>query len=164
MSSAQVSYCDRCEKMMSQKLSVISYNINGKCQKEHIIDELSSNYDIVCLQEHLLSSDNTNLLKRSANHITFVSAARSTFGRPSGGLACILRRSSFSSTTPVLFHSDENLLAVRIADLILINVYFPCDRKSVQSLNKFAKTCSVLKKVTESASSLGYQFCCCRGF
>ena len=87
-----------------------------------------------------------------------MSAARSTFGRPSAGLAFILRRSSFSSTTPALFHSDENLLAVRIGDLILINVYFPCDRKSVQSLNKFAKTCSVLKKVTESASSLGYQF------
>ena len=77
-----------------------------------------------------------------------MSVAWSTFGRPSGGLACILRHSSFSSTTPALVNSNENLLAVRIADLILINVYFPCGRKSVQSLNKFAKT----------ASPLGYQF------
>ena len=58
----------------------------------------------------------------------------------------------------MLFHSEENILAVWIADLAFINVYFPCDRKSVQSLNKFAKTCSVLKKVADSASSFGYQF------
>jgi exonuclease III len=58
----------------------------------------------------------------------------------------------------VLFYSEENILAVRIAELVFINAYFPYDRKSIQSLNKFAKTCSVLKKVADSASSFGYQF------
>jgi len=111
MVKAQVSYSDQWEKMMSQKFTVISYNLKGTRQKEHIIDELLSN---VCLLEHLLSSANNNLLKRSANHITFVSGAWSTFGRPSGGLAYILRLSSFLSTMPALFHSDDNHFAVPI--------------------------------------------------
>ena len=143
---------------MMQSLSAVSYNINGTRRKEHVIDELACNYDIVCLQEHLLSSANTNLLKRSANHVVFVSAARTTFGRPSGGLACILNRNSVACYSPVLFHSDPNILAVRINDLVIVNVYLPCDRKSVQSLNRFAKTCSVLQKLLESVSNQGYRF------
>lgn len=68
-------------------VSIVSLNINGTRLKEHMIDELCDQFDIVCLQEHLLTSTSINVLKRSRNHSVFTTNAEVTFGRPSGGLA-----------------------------------------------------------------------------
>ena len=41
---------------MSASVSVILFNINGTKDKGFVIDELYGSYDLVCLQEHLLTA------------------------------------------------------------------------------------------------------------
>ena len=53
----------------------VSLNINGTKDKDLLIDELLD-YDIVFLQEHFLTKANTDTLKRSPTHHTFVREAK----------------------------------------------------------------------------------------
>ena len=43
-------------------------------------------YDIVCLAEHLLNVNNSPMLEVSSDHLFFIRPAKTTNGRPSGGL------------------------------------------------------------------------------
>ena len=79
---------------MSVSVSVMSFNIYGTKNKNLIIDELYNKFDIVCLQEYLLTGTSVYFLSCSANHFTFPANATSTSGRPSGELTCIIRKSS----------------------------------------------------------------------
>ena len=74
----------------------------------------------------------------------FSTNARRTPGRPSGGLACYIRRSLSDSVildgdlSPVCYRSSEHFLAVRLGDSVLVNAYLLHDKKSVQSFKSFA--------------------------
>ena len=91
---------------MSASVSVISFNINGSKDTAFITDELYGSYDLVCLQEHLLTTSSLNFLRRSQHHTAFLSPAKVTGGRPSGGLACVFKQ-DIHLPSPVLFYSDE---------------------------------------------------------
>ena len=138
-------------------VSIVSLNINGTRLKEHMIDELCDRFDIVCLQEHLLTSTSINVLKRSRNHSVFTTNAEVTFGRPSGGLACIVKN-NLSLFSPVFFHSDKFILAVRFGNTVLINVYLPCNKKTISALNAYMKASANLKAILASVVSTGYDF------
>lgn len=124
--------------------SVCSFNINGTKDKDYSINQKMIDFDIVLLQEHLLPAVSVSSLNRSDEHVVYTTSARRTRGRPSGGLACIVsnRLSCFS---PQCIHSCDNFIALRIADLVIINTYLPHDKKTVLSFNKFTKIVSSLK-------------------
>jgi len=142
---------------MSELVSLVSFNINGTKNKDLTIDELYSKFDIVCFQEHLLTATSVNFLRRSSAHFVFTTNAKSTFGRPSGGLACIIKQ-KLSFLSPSCYFSDEHLLAIRLGKTVLINTYLPHDGKNMTSLNKFSKECSSLKTLLQSISKNGYEF------
>jgi hypothetical protein len=71
-----------CQEEMIVPVSIVSLNINGTCLKDYMIDELRDLFDIVFLQEHLLTSTRINVLKRSHNNSVFTTNADVTFGRP----------------------------------------------------------------------------------
>ena len=106
--------------------SVCSFNINGTKDKDYSINQKMNDFDIVLLQEHLLPAVSVSSLNRSDEHVVYTTSARRTRGRPSGGLACIVsnRLSCFS---PQCIHSCDNFIALRIADLVIINTYLPPD-------------------------------------
>ena len=63
----------------------VSLNINGTKDKDLLIDELLD-YNIVFLQEHFLAKANTDALKRSPTHYTFVREAKKRTVDPMGTL------------------------------------------------------------------------------
>ena len=127
--------------------SFVSFNINGTKDKDLLISELLEN-DIVFLQEHLLSKVNVDSLKRSRTHYTFLRAAQKTRGRPSGDLAIYFRH----KTQPILLQSDANILAIKCGDTAFINNYFPCNKKTVQSLSSFSQACNRLRTLLSDLS------------
>ena len=88
---------------MSESVSLVSFNINGTKNKDLTIDELYSKFDIVCFQEHLLTATRVNFLCRSSAHFVFTTNAKSTFGRPSGGLSMYYKTKAQLSVSVMLF-------------------------------------------------------------
>jgi len=82
-------------------------------------------------------------LRHSVNHFTFTTNAISTSGKPSGGLACIIKKISFFS--PSCYFSSEYLLVIRLGKTVLINIFMPHDEMNMTSLNKFSKEFASLK-------------------
>ena len=79
---------------------------------------------------------NVDSLKRFRTHYTFLRAAQKTRGRPIGGLAMYFRH----KTQPILLQRDANILAIKCSDTAFINIYFPCNKKTVQLLSSFSQT------------------------
>ncbi|XP_065566258.1 uncharacterized protein LOC136031014 [Artemia franciscana] len=75
-------------------------------------------------------------------------AAQKTRGRPSGGLAIYFRH----KTHPILLQSDANILAIKCGDTAFINIYFPCNKKTVQSLSSFSQACNRLRTLLSDLS------------
>ena len=87
--------------------AVLSWNINGGLLvKIPVIKGLLSNCDALCLQEHFLTSHSLGLLKIDNNFTSYsVPAKRSaSSGRPSGGIAMLVRTSCRSS----IFDSSDS--------------------------------------------------------
>ena len=57
---------------MTLEFSIISFNINGTKDKDFVIDELYNDFDLVCLQEHLLTDFSINVFRRSLHHDVFL--------------------------------------------------------------------------------------------
>ena len=142
---------------MNPDISIVSFNINGTRGKDFFIDDLYVNYDVVCLQEHLLTAFSENFLRRSSDHVVFVRPAKITRGRPSGGLACVFKK-NISGASPVLFQSDDTFLAVRLGNVVLINVYLPYNDRSIRSLQNFSCACNGLKTLIQKISDNGLHF------
>ena len=143
--------------MISLPISICSFNINGTKDKDICIDNLLDTFDVVLFQEHLLPAVSVNFLRRSPGHIVFSTNARRTRGRPSGGLACVLNR-KLSSLSPQCYGSDDIYLAVRIGDLVLVNVYLPHNKNNLASFTHFVKACKKLKNLVSGIEKLGYDW------
>lgn len=126
--------------------SICSFNINGTKDKDYCLNEKLSNFDILLLQEHLLPSVSLNFLNRSREHSVFARGARKTSGRPSGGLASIFKN-DLGFYSPTLYDECDYYIAFRLCELVIINVYLPCDRNSLRSMNNFSKACESLKRL-----------------
>ena len=88
-------------------------------------------HDTMFLQERLLTKSNFSSLKRSSVHHLFSQEAKKIRGRLSGGLAIFFR----SSSKPSVIHCDDNILAIQCDSTAFINVYLPCDRRSIMRQN-----------------------------
>lgn len=80
--------CARRSKIKSTSMCFL--NINGIKEKDIGIDSLLSFFDIVLLEEHLLTGVSVNFLHRSPDHIVFTTTARRIRDRPSRGLTCVI--------------------------------------------------------------------------
>ena len=119
--------------------SFVSLNINGTKDKDLLISELLQN-DFVFLQEHLLSKGNVDSLKRFWIYYAFLRATQKTCGRPSGGLAIYFKH----KTQLILLQSYASILAIKCGDIAFINIYFPYNKKTLQSLSSFPQACKCL--------------------
>ena len=94
-------------------------------------------------QEHFLTNDSLDLLKFLDNHtFYFVSAKSCQHGRPSGGLA-IVGSSAFDSES---LHAAENLMAIKVGNIVIVNVYFPTNYSDDDSDNRLSKAVIALAK------------------
>ena len=76
---------------MNSSIKALSLNINGCYNKEKALDDLLQLYDVLFIQEHMLSGSNSNFLNRSKSNELFILPAKFTAGRPSGGFATYTR-------------------------------------------------------------------------
>ena len=97
---------------MNRELSLITWNINGNViNKLPILENLIRNHNIVCLQEHFLINEGTELLNIGDSIDLFAFGAKSSgSGRPSGGIA-ILASKSLRAT---VFQVSDILLLSRL--------------------------------------------------
>ena len=122
------------------------------------LDEKLANHDVFLLQEHLLPSCSVNFLRQSSQHAVFITNAQHTRGRPSGGLACIIKRSLPSYLSPSCYQSSEHYISIRLSDVIIINAYLPHNRRSVSSFSSYANACNKLKTLISGTERLGYKW------
>jgi exonuclease III len=115
------------------KLNLISFNLHGFNQGEHVIDELLFTYkpDVLFMQEYWLTSDNLSRMNKWSDYFFVGNAAMRArvdagplVGRPAGGIG-LLVSAKLASVCKEVF-SSERILAVTLYDCLLINVYFPC--------------------------------------
>jgi exonuclease III len=80
----------------SSTLKIVTWNINdGVLSKLPLLENLANKFDIVCVQEHFLSAEGLQLLQLNENVNVFgIPSRRSGRGRPSGGVAIIVRAST----------------------------------------------------------------------
>ena len=116
------------------RLTVVSYNLHGLNQGLPGIKDLMSliNPDVIMVQEHWLTSDNLFKLSNiSENYFAFGSSAMDArvssgplFGRPFGGTAILIKNNLANVASSIANH--ERFTVVKIANWLIINVYFPC--------------------------------------
>ena len=126
-------------------LKVTSYNCNSLRKQVDLVRELMTYNDVILLQEIILTNDDLDVLSSINSEFDF-SVTPSTCnldnvsgGRPKGGLAVYWRKSLSSVIRPVLY--DNNMMGVKVLQssesLLLLNVYFPFENHSVESLNLY---------------------------
>ena len=140
--------------ILKTNFTLCSFNINGTKDKDVSLDQKLESFDVLFLQEHLLPLVSLNSLRRSNDHLVFSKTARKTSGRPSGNLACLIKKTMFS-TPPLCYQESDCYIAIRLANLVLINVNLPCDQKSLRSLTKFTKSCALMKSLLNGIESNG---------
>ena len=96
------------------------------------------------MQEHFLSAEGLQLLQLNENVNVFGIPSRSSGrGRPSGGVAIIVRASLRAST----FKEADFYIAVKIKNTVVLSVYIPTNYRNVQSDNKFNIACGKVAAV-----------------
>ena len=125
--------------MNNLELKVVSWNMNGGVlAKLPLVEQLVQEYDVVCLQEHFLTTEGLQLLEVNDSSSVFsVPAKCSGRGRPSGGISILVRR----SLNPSLYKQPDFFVGVRIADTALFCVYMPTDYRDDESDARFNVAC-----------------------
>ena len=102
-------------------ITICSFNINGTKDKDVALDQKLDYFDISFPQEHLLPLMILNSLHRSNKHLVVSKIGHRTSGRPSGGLACLIKNTLFSPP-PLRYHESNCFIGIRLTNLALINV------------------------------------------
>jgi len=137
--------------------AIASWNINGNLLSRSVfLKDFLSKCDIVCIQEHFANTLSLSLLELSTNHKVFSVAARrsQSHGRPCGGLATYVK-SCFTSS---VFDSASDFLAVRIQNVVVLNVYLPTNYRDDRSERLFAISVARLSKCLGKIKEQG--LCC----
>ena len=125
-------------------LKVISYNCQSVRAHSEIISKLLCDCDILLLQETFLSDINSDVLDNinldfSAAHTPAIRKIDQFYGRSSGGLAILWRKSYNMKIFPVCF--NERCMGIRVEfgeiSYLIINVYLNCDYGNHASLIEY---------------------------
>lgn len=128
---------------VGNSVNIVTYNMHGLNQGRVMLSHLceDNQIDFIFIQEHWTLPFNMNdILLFSDNFIVFGSSAmddvveRSVLrGRPYGGTALMINK-RFSNAAS-LGKMSEFFVIVKVSDIMLINVYFPCKPKMQDNLN-----------------------------
>jgi len=130
-----------CSSSVYQSLSLVSFNMHGFYQDLPVLQDLmenSNNFDmnncpdVILLQEHQLTPANLhNSDKYFADYFSFGCSAMSKClesgmlrGRPFGGVITLVNNKWRKVTETV--KCDDRFVIIKIGDLLIVNVYFPC--------------------------------------
>ena len=129
-------------------LKIVSFNCNSARKNTSIIQELLLIYDIVLLQETFLIDEDINYLSNLNTLFEFAAVPslvnlNSDFrGRPIGGLAILWKKSLNSVIRPIIV--SNRIMGIELLfnekQTLLLNAYFPCDYRDLNSLVAFRET------------------------
>ena len=107
-------------------LMVVIYNLHGLNQGCAGVREMINvlNPDVIMIQEHWLFPSNMYRLNFCFFAMDSAVGAGPFYGRPYGGVAILIKKKLMPFTVNVF--TADRLIAVKIADWLLINVYMPC--------------------------------------
>jgi len=120
-------------KMAITNLTVVSYNLHGINQGLSYLQELLLHNDIICVQEHWLSSADSNILYNLNKDFTTVAsfAVDSILdkgilgGRPFGGMAAFVKYPIMIKFKIV--SKGDRLIVLQVNNVLIFNVYMPCN-------------------------------------
>lgn len=149
--------------MHSNNLTLTTYNTSGfgYFRSDYVRDLLLTN-DILCIQEHFQLEANLPKLSVSDHHdviaISAVSPMILSSGRPKGGLATFVRRSSFSKYASIpsnSFRINASLLWSSNSEfsefkILVINLYLPVN---ADNENTISELCVILAEVSQIIDS-----------
>ena len=135
-----------------------TYNCHGHGpDKLQYISKLCENYDIILVQEHWLFDSQLDVFEKHLKDIRAHGVSGMTnnellSGRPYGGLAILWHNSLRAKIEPVST-SSHRLCAIKICqgdnNILICNVYMPCDVNHVESNNNFDSVLSEISVICE---------------
>src|SRR2546425_8391235 len=122
--------------MTDRNFKVVTYNLHGLNQGLPFLQELLLNSDIVCVQEHWLSSVDCSKLNINTDFTVIASYALDDVigkgvlrGRPFGGLALFVRNSLIQNLTIIC--KTDRLVVLKMNNCLIFNVYMPCNDREL---------------------------------
>jgi len=113
------------------------------------IEELCRRSDILCIHEQFLRNNSLSLLKFSDNHKFYFATAKSRQRRSSSGELVIVIRSAVDSEG---LYTAENFVAVRVGNLVIVNIYLLTSDSNKDSVNQFSKAVRAPAKCPDTPS------------
>ena len=139
------------------KLRCISYNCESFLRNTEFVEILLSSCDVLLLQETLVTDHSINsysIFDKEWKYIA-VPAERNNlnfYGRSSGGLVIYYRKVYAKYIKP--FYSTSRLMGARLcfdqSNVLLLNIYCPCDYRNAESFSLYQATMAELISVCES--------------
>ena len=116
---------------MEVQLKCATYNLFGLNQGLTTLKELCNSRNVICVQEHWLSSDNLSRLQFSNEYIVYSSSAMNSIlsqgilrGRPFGGVATFIHV-DIAQWSKLIVKSDR-LIVCKLYNTLIYNLYLPC--------------------------------------
>ena len=114
-------------------VKLLFHKINGAREKLDVLAFTFGLFDIVCIVEHLLNSDNAMRLELSDDHDFFIRPAKTSLGRPSGGLVVAIHK-KFQSK---LVDANDLFIAVDLGGVTVLCRYLSTNHRNATSNHKF---------------------------
>src|SRR3989442_12741761 len=116
---------------------IVTFNLHGFNQGSSYLVELLKCNDIICVQEHWLSSnDFCKLTNLDSNFTVLCSSSMEEVlsrgplrGRPFGGIAVFIRN-AFIKKLEIISMSERSII-LQINNILLLNVYLPCNDENI---------------------------------
>ena len=136
-------------------MKITSYNCNSVRNNSEIVKSLFVDTDILLLQELMLEKRDLGFLNDfngNFKHIAYVHDRESENiceGRPSRGVAIFWRESLSSMISPVMVNDFMIgvILKFKCFNVLLLNVYLPCDLQTIESLENYRQSLAMLEVV-----------------
>ena len=138
-------------------MKCVSYNCNSVRNNSEIVKAILKDNDMIFLQELMLNKSDLPLLdefNENFIHIAFVKDRESegiNEGRPTKGVAIFWRKELASFISPVLVNNFiiGVILKCNNFNVLFLNVYLPCDKQTLDSLDEYRNALSSLSIVVE---------------
>ena len=119
--------------MAVHNLCVVTFNLRGLNQGLDYLQDLLICNDVVCIQEHWLSSHDDHKLTNINTEFNVIASYAIDEalgkgilrGRPYGGIAIFVRATIMNNFA--ILHVSDRCIALRVNNLIICNVYMPCN-------------------------------------
>ena len=140
-------------------IELSSFNCHSVRKNEVKVRELLQRNDILLLQELMLYREDISYLDTLHGEFNFIFDVQSInnndiiCGRPSRGVAIFWRKCLDSFITPVKI--DDRVIGINIDEpgkrILVLNVYMPCDKGDLDSLEEYRSYIAVLQSIIDDA-------------